>query len=87
MGTLEIRKYIVEPRIDKNGKFVFKAPIDWATTLKMWFEHKDARDNKILVRTEQRNIFRIIYQQFYQPCDVHAHQHNEYPYLYMALVS
>lgn len=24
MGTLEIRKYIVEPRIDKNGKFVFK---------------------------------------------------------------
>lgn len=61
MGGLEIKKYVIEPRLDNNGKLIFKAPVDWETTLKLWFEHDEAKKNKILIKFNQKAHYRIIY--------------------------
>ena len=60
MGTLEIRKY--SPNITiKNGKLNTPLPIDWDKTLKLWYEDKESYDKKTLVRSDVKEIFRLIY--------------------------
>lgn len=60
MGTIQIRK---RDRVIKfnNGKLITNLPIDWDNTLKLWYEDKEAYDNKILVRENPSEIFRILY--------------------------
>ena len=60
MGTLEIRKY--SPNITiKDGKLNPPLPIDWDKTLKLWYEDKESYDKKTLVRSDVKEIFRLIY--------------------------
>ena len=60
MGALEIRKY--SPNITiKNGKLNTPLPIDWDKTLKLWYEDKESYNKKILVRSDVKEIFRLIY--------------------------
>ena len=60
MGTLEIRKY--SPNITiKDGKLNTPLPIDWDKTLKLWYEDKESYDKKTLVRSDVKEIFRLIY--------------------------
>lgn len=61
MGGIELRKYKVEPRLDENGKLIYKAPIDWNATLKCWYEHEEAFKNKILIKVESRESYKIHY--------------------------
>lgn len=61
-GDIELRSRALEgPKIDEWGRYINKAPIDWDATLKLWFEHEDARVNKILVRSNTKEITRILY--------------------------
>lgn len=61
MGDLEIRKYKIEPMIDKNGKLVYNAPIDWDRTLKLWHEDSESYKNKQLVKLNSGEEFKIWY--------------------------
>ena len=60
MGTLEIRKTVHSPRY-KGNKLINPYPIDWNNTLKLWYQDKEAFENKILIRLENKTVFRILY--------------------------
>lgn len=61
MGTIELRKTIRTPKI-VNGKVKVTYPIDWSSTLKLWYEDPKAKEAKTLVRIESP----IVYQFFYK---------------------
>lgn len=60
MGRLELRKYNTKVSID-NGKLVANLPIDWDRTLKLWAEDKEAYKDKILIKIEDKEVFKIFY--------------------------
>lgn len=60
MGCLEIRKYETSIQY-KGGKLKTNLPVNWGATLKLWYEDKEAHDNKTLVRFENKNTFIIYY--------------------------
>lgn len=60
MGSLEIRKRPSRISII-DGKVTTNLPIDWQTTLKLWYEDKEAYDNRTLVRLEAEEIFKVFY--------------------------
>jgi hypothetical protein len=60
-GSLLVEKFKISPKINEEGKLVFKAPIDWDATLKLWFESPIDKENKTLVKTEKREIFKVVY--------------------------
>lgn len=60
MGMLELRKH--NNTIDFcNGKLVTSLPIDWDRTLKLWSEDEEAYKEKTLVKVEDKETFRVIY--------------------------
>lgn len=60
LGRLEIRKY--KPTIVWDGKKIkTNLPIDWDKTLKLWHEDKESYDNKVLVRREEKDLYRLHY--------------------------
>lgn len=60
MGTLELRKSI--PFIGyRDGKLVANLPIDWDATLKLWYEDPEACKNKQLVKINEKEVFRVLY--------------------------
>ena len=60
LGTLEIRKRPTRVAI-VNNKLVTSLPIDWDKTLKLWYEDKEAFNDKTLVRIEQEEAFKVYY--------------------------
>lgn len=60
MGRLEVRKTIPTVKI-KNGKVISSYPIDWDQTLKLWYEDQEARENKIIVKKRENEVFRLNY--------------------------
>ena len=61
VGSLYIEKRNIAPKLDTNGKLIFKAPIDWDATLKLWFESPEDKANKTLIKTDKRDIYKVIY--------------------------
>jgi hypothetical protein len=60
LGRLELRKY--EKRISfSDGKLHTNLPIDWDKTLKLWAEDKESYKEKLLVRVEENEIFKVFY--------------------------
>lgn len=60
LGRIELRKF--EKRISfRDGKVYTNLPIDWDRTLKLWAEDNDAYREKILVRMEEDEIFKVVY--------------------------
>lgn len=60
MGQLEIRKY--NSIITTDGKKVkTNLPIDWNTTLKLWYEDPKAYEEKFLVRINVPELYRVFY--------------------------
>lgn len=60
MGKLEVRKY--EPYVKLiNNKVVTNRPIDWNKTLELWYNNKEAKDKKILIKSTPQYIFLIRY--------------------------
>lgn len=60
MGQLEIRKY--NSIITSEGKKIkTNLPIDWNTTLKLWYEDPQAYREKFLVRINVPELFRVYY--------------------------
>ena len=61
MGDIEIRKYENKPRIDAEGNLVFNAPIDWDRTLKLWHDDVESYHNKVLIKIETTETFKVLY--------------------------
>ena len=61
MGRIELRKYSIEPRINSDGKLVYKAPVNWDATLKLWYEDEEARDNKTIIKVESDTQYKVLY--------------------------
>ena len=60
MGKLEVRKY--EPYVKLiNNKVVTNRPIDWDKTLELWYNNKEAKDKKLLIKSTPQYIFLIRY--------------------------
>lgn len=60
MGRIEIRKF--EAKLDfKDGKVITNLPVDWDRTLKLWYEDNHAKENKTLIRQENRTRFGVHY--------------------------
>lgn len=60
MGRLELRKYEVGVKLD-GDKLKNTYPIDWGNTYKLWYSDPEAYKNKILLRIENPQLYRIKY--------------------------
>lgn len=60
MGKLELRKY--EAKITFDGKKIkTNLPVDWESTLKLWYEDEESHQNKTLIKREEKEIYKICY--------------------------
>lgn len=60
MGQLEVRKF--NPYVKfKDGKLRTNRGVNWRATLELWSNDEDARENKVLVRSEDKEAFIIFY--------------------------
>jgi hypothetical protein len=60
MGMLEVRKKPVKIRM-VDGKVITNLPIDWDATLKLWAEEPECMNNKTLIRSTYKELYRIKY--------------------------
>ena len=60
MGRIELRKY--DSRITiHNGKVLTNLPVDWDRTLKLWAEDEKSYKDRVLVKMEEKEIFKVLY--------------------------
>lgn len=60
MGELLLRKFPARIILDK-GKMKTNLPVDWDATLNLWAEDKEAYSNKTLIRAEEKELFKVLY--------------------------
>lgn len=60
MGEIILRKYPAKITL-KNDKVQTNLPIDWDATLNLWSENKDSYEKRTLIRAEEREIFKVLY--------------------------
>lgn len=60
MGRLELRKTSSRIKFE-NGKIKTNLPIDWSATLKLWYDNPVYKNKKQLVRQENIETFRVLY--------------------------
>lgn len=61
MGSIELRKYDSNIRVDEEGRVHNNLPIDWSKTLELWYEDEEAYKERTLVKMEEKEIFKIYY--------------------------
>lgn len=60
MGIIEVRKYDARISI-KDGKIKTNLPVDWDKTLKLWSEDEEAYKERILIKMEEKEVFKVCY--------------------------
>lgn len=60
MGRIELQKCPANIRMEK-GIVKTNLPVDWDRTLRLWNDDMDAYVNRVLVRMESKEIYRIHY--------------------------
>ena len=63
MGTLELRKYHPTAKF-VNGKLRVSFPVDWDKTLKLWYTDEEAKKEKILIRLEETDVYKVKYNKY-----------------------
>ena len=77
MGSIEVRTY--KSRIKfKNGRIDTALPINWDSTYKLWFEDKQARERKTLVRYDNLNRCTIYHKRVNFPNSSYFKFHANY---------
>lgn len=61
MGSFELRKSIIKKPEIINNKLIIHSPINWDKTLKLWYEDEEAKNKKILIRSNLKYKFRLYY--------------------------
>lgn len=65
LGTLYINKVKMEPKLDDNDNLIYKASIDWNTTLRYWYETPEAYAKRIIIRRDPGYLYKIHYVKGY----------------------
>lgn len=60
MGELYLVKYQIKPYY-KDGKLKIPIPIDWKSTIDMWYEDEETYKNKLVTRYNIREIYKVCY--------------------------
>lgn len=60
MGKIELRKYDASIKVI-DGKIKTNLPIDWDRTLKLWSEDEEAYKERILIKMEEKELFKVFY--------------------------
>lgn len=60
MGSLELRRSN-RGAFFKDGSLKVTYPVDWDKTLRLWYNDKEARESKVLVRQENEVIYCVRY--------------------------
>ena len=60
MGMLEVRKYPLYVKF-VDGEIKTNRAIDWKATLSLWNEDEEAKESKVLVRSEDSERFVVFY--------------------------
>lgn len=63
MGKLELRKRQTITDF-KDGKLRTNLPVDWDSTLKLWYEDEESYHKKRLVRQESREVYKVYYNKY-----------------------
>lgn len=61
MGRLLLTKRRPSAYMDKGGRLKVTYPVDWDSTLKLWFEDAEAEGDKVLVRRRTGFTYRVRY--------------------------
>ena len=61
MGVLELRKFNKQVSLDNNGNLKTNLPIDWDSTLELWYNDEESKNSKTLLRHDSAEIFKIYY--------------------------
>ena len=61
MGRIEVRKNTPGVKIDQNGKIKTSYPIDWDSTIRLWYEDQEAKTERIILKKKEKEVFRIRY--------------------------
>ena len=61
MGVIEIRKFDKQVKVGVDGKLYTNMPIDWDTTLKLWYEDEEAYRDRTLVRHDSKEVYTLYY--------------------------
>lgn len=61
MGKIEVRKYTPGIKIDDDGKIKTSYPIDWDSTIKLWYEDNESKEKKLLLKRREKEVFTIRY--------------------------
>ena len=60
MGEIILRKY--HPSITlQDGKIKTNLPVDWDSTLQLWSEDKESYKKRTLIRLEEKEVFKVLY--------------------------
>lgn len=60
MGSFDIVEHKCENKI-RDGKLVSNFAIDWDSTVKLWYEDIESKNNKVLIRHEYRYTYKFTY--------------------------
>lgn len=60
MGQLEIRKYSTYVKWE-DDKIKTNRGVDWGATLKLWYEDEEAKNDKILIKVEDPEVYTLYY--------------------------
>lgn len=61
VGSLELRERTKTPYVDRNGKVQYNKNVDWGSTFKLWYNDKEAYENKTLLYYDQGFYINIFY--------------------------
>ena len=60
MGEIILRKY--HPSVTlHDGKIKTNLPVDWDSTLQLWSEDKESYKKRTLIRLEEKEVFKVLY--------------------------
>ena len=60
MGEIILRKY--HPSItSQDGEIKTNLPVDWDSTLQLWSEDKESYKKRTLIRLEEKEVFKVLY--------------------------
>lgn len=60
MGRIELRKRQSSVSL-VGGELITTMPIDWKKTIDLWYEDKESRDRKYLVKRNPGDVFQVYY--------------------------
>lgn len=63
MGKLELRKRRTVTDF-RDGKLRTDLPVDWDSTLRLWYEDEESYHGRRLVRQESREVYKVYYNKY-----------------------